>query len=44
MREWDERMVLLMVQKSHAQPPGMVLKPVVKTWDKLPPSTGEPDF
>ena len=31
--------LLLMVQKSQGQPPGMVLKPC-KSWDKLPTSTG----
>ena len=34
-------MVLLMVQKSHSQPPGTMLKPVVNNGDKLPTSTGE---
>ena len=32
--------ILLMVQKSHSQPPGMLLKPC-KSWDKLPTSTGD---
>ena len=28
--------ILLMVQKSHSQPPGMVQKPYVNNWKKLP--------
>jgi len=30
-----ETTILLMVQKSHSAPPGMVLKPVVNKGDKL---------
>ena len=33
--------ILLMVQKSQGQPPGMLLKPC-KPWDKLSTSTGLP--
>ena len=41
-----DMLVVLMVQKSHSQPPGMVLKLLVNNGWQLPTSTGEliPDF
>ena len=39
-REWLDPVILLMVQRSQGQPPGIWNKPC-KLWDKLPTSTGD---